>query len=142
MSAAKYDFYIEQGSSFRLALTYKDSEENIIDLTNWCARLIMTTKYKNIAQRSLSTTKIYSTTNVDYTLYKFYIDGPNGKIVFMLPSDVTNDFDFDTANYDLELQSPNEFYGDGGNYTIRLLYGVITINKRQSESDTALDCQL
>lgn len=142
MSAAKYDFYIEQGSSFRLALTYKDSEENIIDLTNWCARLIMTTKYKNIAQRSLSTTKIYSTTNVDYTLYKFYIDGPNGKIIFMLPSDVTNDFDFDTANYDLELQSPNEFYGDGGNYTIRLLYGVITINKRQSESDTALDCQL
>ena len=142
MSAAKYDFYIEQGSSFRLALTYKDSEENIIDLTNWCARLIMTTKYKNIAQRSLSTTKIYSTTNVDYTLYKFYIDGPNGKIIFMLPSDVTNDFDFDTANYDLELQSPDEFYGDGGNYTIRLLYGVITINKRQSESDTALDCQL
>lgn len=142
MSAAQYNFSIERGSSFRLSLTYKDSNDNIIDITNWCARLIMTTKYKSISQRSLSTTKIYTSTNVDYTLYKFYIDGANGKIVFMLPSDVTNGFDFDTANYDLELQSPDEFYGDGGNYTMRLLYGVITINKRQSESDQALDCQL
>lgn len=142
MSAAEYNFNIEQGSSFKLSLIYKNSEENIIDITNWCARLVMTTKYKNVAQRSLSVTKIYSTTNIDYTLYKFYIDGPNGKIVFLLPSDVTNNFDFDTANYDLEIQSPSEFYGDGGNYTIRLLYGVITVNKRKSQSDTALDCQI
>jgi hypothetical protein len=141
MSAANYNFNIEQGASFRLSLTYKDSNENIIDITNWCARLIMKTEYKEISKKSLASTKIYSTTNLDYSLYKFYIDGPNGKIVFLLPSDVTNGFDFDTAKYDLELQSPDEFYGDGGNYTIRLLYGVITINKRNSGSNVALDCQ-
>lgn len=141
MSAGIYNFSIEQGSSFRLSLTYKDAQENIIDITNWCARLIMKTQYKDIAKKSLSTTKIYSTTNIDYSLYKFYIDGPNGKIVLLLPAGVTNDFDFDTAKYDLEIQSPDEFYGDGGNYTIRLLYGVITINKRNSEANLELECQ-
>lgn len=142
MSAAQYNFSIEQGSSFRLALTYKDSQENIIDITNWCARLVMTTQYKELAKKNLSTVKMYSTTNIDYSLYKFYIDGPNGKIVLLLPSDVTNSFDFDTAKYDLELQSPDDFYNNGGNYTIRLLYGVITIHKRYSESETSLDCQV
>lgn len=141
MSAGIYNFSIEQGSSFRLSLTYKDAQENVIDITNWCARLIMKTQYKDIAKKSLSTTKIYSTTNIDYSLYKFYIDGPNGKIVLLLPANITNGFDFDTAKYDLEIQSPDEFYGDGGNYTIRLLYGVITINKRNSEAITELDCQ-
>lgn len=141
MSAGIYNFSIEQGSSFRLSLTYKDAQENIIDITNWCARLIMKTQYKDIAKKSLSTTKIYSTTNIDYSLYKFYIDGPNGKVVLLLPASVTNSFDFDTAKYDLEIQSPDEFYGDGGNYTIRLLYGVITINKRNSEANLELECQ-
>ena len=141
MSAGIYNFSIEQGSSFRLSLTYKDAQDNIIDITNWCARLIMKTQYKDIAKKSLSTTKIYSTTNIDYSLYKFYIDGPNGKVVLLLPASVTNSFDFDTAKYDLEIQSPDEFYGDGGNYTIRLLYGVITINKRNSETAIELDCQ-
>lgn len=141
MPAAEYNFSIDQGSSFRLSAIYKNANEEVINITNWCARLVMKTEYKDIAKKSLSTTKIYSTTNIDYTLYKFYIDGPNGKIVLLLPSDVTNSFDFDSAKYDLELQSPDEFYADGGNYTIRLLYGVITINKRHSRSNTALDCQ-
>lgn len=141
MSASQYNFSIERGSSFRLAATYKDSNNSIIDLTNWCARLTMYTQYKDIAKKSLSSIKVYSTTNVDHSLYKFYIDGPNGKIVLLLPSNTTNTFDFDNAKYDLELQSPDDFYNEGGNYTIRLLYGVISIHKRYSESETALDCQ-
>ena len=41
MGAKLYNFNIEQGTSFRLALTYKDSGDQIIDLTGYCARLVM-----------------------------------------------------------------------------------------------------
>ena len=141
MSAANYNFSIERGSSFRISLVYKDANENPINITNWCARLTMKTEYLSVSKKSLVSTKVYTTTNLDYSLYKFYIDGTDGRLTLLLPSDTTNNFDFDSAKYDLELQSPDEFYGDGGNYTIRLLYGVITIKQRYSSSETALDCQ-
>jgi hypothetical protein len=134
MPAANYNFIIEQGTSFKLALTYKNANHDIVDLTNWCARLIMNPRYNN-------PTKIFSTTNLDHTLYHFYIDGPNGKIVLLIPAETTNGFVFDVAKYELELQSPDDFYTDGGKYTTRVLEGVITIKKRNSEYSETLDCQ-
>lgn len=141
MSAANYNFTIERGTSFRLSLIYKDADQNIVNLTNWCARLTMKTEYLSPSKKSLTSFKTYSTTNIDHSLYKFYIDGAEGKITLLLPADTTNQFDFDSAKYDLELESPDAFYAQGGNYTIRLLYGVITIKQRHSGSDTGLDCQ-
>lgn len=141
MSAAKYDFSIEQGTSHKLTFVHKDGLGNITDLTGWCARLTMKTEYKDIAKKSLASTIIYTTNNTNYSLYKFYIDGPEGKVTLLLPADVTNGFDFDTAKYDLELQSPEDFYTNGGNYTSRVLYGTITLIKRYSSYQTALDCQ-
>lgn len=44
MAAGKYDFSIEQGSSFRIDFIYKDSNKNPVDLTNWCAQLIWKTE--------------------------------------------------------------------------------------------------
>ena len=70
MSAAQYDFSIEQGSSFRLSLVYKDSNGAAIDITNWCARFIWKT--------NSNLTQIYSSGNADVSTYKFTIDGPNG----------------------------------------------------------------
>ena len=132
MPASQYNFIIEQGSSFRMNLIYKDDNGNIIDLTDWCARLTWTTN-KNITQ-------IFTTTNLDYSVYKFSIIGNEGKISLLIPANTTNDFDFNTAKYDLELQSPDDLYVGGGKYTTRLLYGVITISKRFSKSDSSLDC--
>lgn len=60
MAASKYDFDIEQGSSFKLSLVYKDSSKNVVNLTGWCARLVWTT--------SSNTTKIFSTTNQDFNI--------------------------------------------------------------------------
>ncbi len=37
MSAGNYDFKIEQGTSFRMSLVYKDANGDPIDITNWCA---------------------------------------------------------------------------------------------------------
>jgi hypothetical protein len=133
MAASKYDFPIEQGSSFKLSLVYKDSDDNVVDLTGWCSRLIWVT--------NTGTTQVFTTENVNDTSYNFTIDGTNGKIILLIPANTTNLFNFFGAKYDLELQSPEELYAGGGKYTIRLLYGDIEIVKRYTRSGTALECQ-
>lgn len=133
MAASRYDFSIEQGSSFKLSLIYKDSDGNVVDLTNWCARLTLVTN-SNI-------THTFSTDNIDYSVYKFTIDGPNGKITLMIPSETTNNFDFFNGRYDLEIQSPDDLYSGGGKYTIRLLFGIIDIIKRYTNTNNVLECQ-
>lgn len=132
MSAQKYDFPIEQGTSFRLALTYKDKDGNIVDLTDWCARLIW--------QTNTGVTQVFTTENTDLSLYSFTIDGSNGKLIFLLPASITNSFNFSLAKYDLELRSPEDLYEGGGKYTTRILFGTINIVKRFSQAGSEIDC--
>lgn len=133
MAASKYDFSIEQGSSFKLSLVYKDENNNPVDLTNWCARLVWKT--------NTNTTQTFSTENIDYSVYKFSIDPLLGKIVLLIPAATTNSFTFNSSKYDLELQSDDDLYSGGGKYIIRLLYGTINIVKRFSQSSDLLECQ-
>jgi len=132
MAASKYDFAIEQGTSFKISLVYKDSNGNPINLTNWCARLIWKT--------NTNASQTFSSKNTDYSLYKFTIDGVNGKLTLMIPASVTNTYTFSMAKYDLELQSPDDLYASGGKYTIRLLFGTISFVKRFSQSLNQLVC--
>lgn len=134
MAASKHDFTIEQGSSFKISLIYKDNAGNPINLTGWCARLIWKTN-TNIIQT-------FSSDNVDHNVYKFTIDDPNGKLTLMIPSSTTNSFNFNTAKYDLELQSPDDLYSGGGKFTTRLLFGTVSILKRFSQSSQLLNCNL
>ncbi|MFM7796143.1 MAG: hypothetical protein ACKO7N_05200 [Candidatus Nitrosotenuis sp.] len=132
MSAGKYDFSIEQGSSFTLSLVYKDSNGNPVDLTGWCARLVW---------KSNAGVETFSTETVN-PVYRFDIDEPNGKLILQFPASVTNEFNFSTAKYDLELQSDDDLYNGGGKYTTRILYGTITLIKRFSQTSTVLECNL
>ena len=132
MAAEKYDFTIEQGSSFKMSLIYKDSDGNAVDLTSWCARLTWKT--------NTNITQTFSSTNVDYSVYKFTIEPLIGKLTLMIPANTTNGFDFNTAKYDLELKSDNDLYNGGGKYISRLIYGNVTITKRFSQSTTLLEC--
>lgn len=132
MSATKHDFPIEQGSSFRLQLIYKDQDNDPIDLTDYCARLTWTT--------NSGETSIFTTENMDLSLYSFTIDGPNGTLILMLPASKTNILNFDIAQYDLEIQSDVDLYTGGGKEVIRLLYGTITLIKRYSQTNTLLQC--
>lgn len=134
MAASKYDFSIEQGSSFKLSLVYKDDNNNPIDLTDWCARLTWKT--------NTNTTQTFSTENIDYSVYKFIIEANIGKITLLIPATTTNSFSFNTAKYDLELQSDDDLYTGGGKNIIRLLYGTVTVVKRFSQSTTLLDCDI
>lgn len=132
MPATKYDFNIEQGTSFRLSLVYKDSNGSPIDLTNWCARLVWKTD-SNVTQS-------FITTNTDYSIYKFSIDPTLGKLTLLIPPETTNGFNFSRARYDLELQSDYDIYTGGGKSVIRLLYGNIVLIKRYSNTDELLEC--
>lgn len=133
MPASKYDFPIEQGSSFKLSIIYKNNSEVPIDLTGWCARLVWTTD-EGVLQT-------FSTTNMDMSLYKFEIIGASGQLLLQIPAATTNTFTFSSAKYDLEIESPSEMYSGGGNQIIRLLYGTVTIKLRYSEEDDLLECQ-
>jgi len=132
MAASKYDFAIEQGTSFKISLIYKDADGNPVNLTNWCARLIWKT--------NTNMTQVFSSDSTDYGVYKFIIDPIVGKLTLMIPSITTNSFAFNSAKYDLELQSPDDLYGGGGKYTTRLLFGTVSIVKRFSQSTSQLEC--
>lgn len=132
MGASQYNFSIEQGSSFKISLIYKDSNGDPIDITDWCARLTWRT--------SSNATQVFTSSNLDKTVYDFNLEGSLGKINLLFPAGTTNDFDFNNAKYDLELQSDDDHYSQGGKYVIRLLYGTVTIEKRFSKSTTALEC--
>lgn len=131
MAASKYDFSIEQGTSFKLSLRYKDAAGVPIDLTGWFVRLIWKT--------NTNSTQTFSSDNVDYSVYKFIIDDLDGKITLMLPASTTNNFNFNTAKYDLELRSPEDLYDGGGKFSTRLLFGTINIVKRFSQASSALE---
>jgi hypothetical protein len=132
MAAKKYDFSIEQGTSFKIAITYKDKNKNTIDISNYCARLIWTT--------DTGITQVFTTDNTDPSLYSFSIDGLNGKITLMLPASITNSFNFAVAKYDLELRSDADLYTGGGKEVSRLLYGTATLIKRNSKETSNLSC--
>lgn len=132
MAASKYDFAIEQGTSFKISLIYKDANGNPVNLTNWCARLIWKTNTNAI--------QIFSSDNQDHGVYKFIIDPTLGKLTLMIPAITTNNFIFNSAKYDLELQSPDDLYSGGGKYTTRLLFGTVSIVKRFSQSNDNLVC--
>lgn len=133
MSAGNYDFSIEQGTSFRMSLVYKDANGDPIDITDWCARLTWRT--------SSNVTQIFTTENTDLTAYKFEIVGSEGRINFLLPASTTNSFDFSSAKYDLELQANYNHYTEGGKYTVRIVYGTVNVIKRNSKLEVPLECQ-
>jgi hypothetical protein len=132
MAASNYDFSIEQGTSFLLSLIYKNAEGIPVDITDWCARIIMTT--------NKGTVLTFTTDNVNLAEYNFVIDGPLGLITWMLPATTTESFTFSLAKYDFELQTPDEIYPSGGKDISRILYGTIDIIERYSETTTTLSC--
>ena len=131
MAASKYDFAIEQGTSFRLSFIYKNASGVAQNLTNWCARITWVTNAGATQEFSSDTTN---------SIYSLDVDGPNGKVTFNLPAETTNNFNFYSAKYDIELQSPDEIYAGGGKYTTRILYGIVSIIKRFSNTNDKLEC--
>lgn len=131
-NAKQYNFSIERGSSFRIVFTHKDENNNPINITGWCARLVLKTHDGEVYD--------FNTSNTNYSQYKFSTDGPSGTMSLMIPASTTNNFDFVQGKYDLELQLPEELYAGSGPKIIRILYGTINVVSRFSNTLDILSC--
>jgi hypothetical protein len=132
MSASRYDFIIEQGSSYQISFFYKDSDSQPIDLTNWCARLVWKTDTGIIQE--------FRSGNEDHNEYTFSLNDSTGEIRLLLPASTTSNFKFTSAKYDLDLKSPAVFTDAGDNYVSRILYGTVSILARGSATTTDNIC--
>ena len=131
MPAANYNFTIEKGTAFVISFEYQDDTNTAINLTNWCARLRWVDNNGNITTYN---------TNVRNSSYEFTIFPKAGKITLKIPASQTAAFDFTSANYDLELQEPNDLYSGGGKKVFRILQGSVTLQERNVTDTDAFSC--
>ena len=112
MSAATYNFEIEQGTSLNKPVVWKDSNGVVVNLTGYTARM-----------------QIRETIDSDEVLLE--LSTANGKIVLTPaqgkvtlefdPEDTSGEF-WTRGRYDLELTS-------GSGFVTRLLKGKVTLSK-------------
>mgnify|MGYP003504288579 CR=1 FL=1 len=117
MSAAVYDFTIEQGTTHRMSFLWEDSEGAPINLTDYTARM-QARKAFNADEKMIAAT----TENGMITLIPL-----TGEVQIELPEDITTTFIWPQALYDLELVSLD------GTVT-RLVQGLITISREVTRS--------
>ena len=107
-----YNFTINQGESFTRTLTWNDSDNNPIDLTNYTARM-------QLRCRKDSNDIIISLTTENG---RITLGGELGTIALKIDAIDTESLDFSDARYDLEMI-------DGSNIVTRLLEGIVKLNK-------------
>lgn len=112
MTAGAYDFTIEQGATFSLPITWKDSLGVPVPLVGLLARMqLRATLASAIVIHSLTTE------NGEITLTS------PGNILLEIGADITAAFTFKTASYDLEIYDPADL-----TIVRRLLSGYIILS--------------
>ncbi len=120
MAAGRYSITIEQGSTFELNVTYKDSTGTPINLTNYSARMqIRATHDANVVLASL-------TTSLDSDGTGITITAASGALYMRLSAASSSNLSFNQAVYDLEI------YSGSGNteYVTRILEGRVKLSKQ------------
>ena len=112
MAAAQYDFFVEQGATFQKIITWKDADDNPINLTSFTARM----QFRR-AKRSDDVLYSANTENGMITL-----GGAAGTITIDIPAEETEAFGFRRAVYDLEVES-------AGGIVTRLIEGSVELSR-------------
>lgn len=132
MAAGKYSFVIEQGTTVKFEIQYKDSNSQPVDLTGYSAKMQIRSGYSDNNPTTYLT--LSSSLNPDGTgLNMAGSNGVNpptsGTIGINISPYTSSLLTFDTAYYDLEIQS-----GSGTNYTVnRLLEGQVRLSKQVTD---------
>ena len=100
MAAAIINLELEQGSAYQRTFLYLDSSGKPVDLSGYCVLL----QWRTDANTTSSFSNKY--TGQDYSLSA----NADGRIVLLIPSKTTNNYSFNNAVYDLDIQEPNEQY--------------------------------
>ena len=124
MAAGKYNFVIEQGTTVRIDLAYKDASGSAIDLNGYSGRMQIRPDFAD----NTKTSYIYlsSSLNADGTGLNFsgssgLIPPVSGTIGIFISAPSSSALNFDTAYYDLEIQT--------GSIVTRLLQGTIKLSR-------------
>jgi len=110
MAAGLYDITIEQGATFQLNLTWKDSNGSPINLTGYSARMQVRESYES----EDVIVSLVSPTNIT-------LGGALGTILITIANSVTSSLSFVEGVYDLELIV--------GSTVTRLLQGKAIISR-------------
>lgn len=111
MTAGQHDITIEQGATFRLSLVWRDSAGALIDVTGYTARMQVRRRHTTEDPPALSLTSAAG---------DIVLGGAAGTIVITAAATVTDDIDFKTGVYDLEME-------DVDGFVTRLIEGSVTI---------------
>lgn len=95
--AASYNFTIPKSTDFELDLTWKGSDKQPVDLTNWTAKMQI---------RSIAGGDLY----IDLTTENngIALGGTAGTIHIHIDHTVTGDIDWEKGVYDLHMISPGD----------------------------------
>ena len=124
MSAGKYSFSIDQGSTFKLAIQYLDSNSTPISLSGYHGRMQIRSDYADNSNTLYVT--VSSSIDADGTGLNFNgLNGDqpltSGSIGITISADKTTSMSFESGYYDLELYS--------GSFVTRILEGLVLVNK-------------
>lgn len=125
MSAGKYSFTIEQGTTVNFEIQYKDSNSTPVDLTGYSGRMqFRPTVTSNTVYLTLSSSLQSDGTGLNFSGSNGTTPPTSGSIGIYISSCTSSLLSFDTAYYDLEIYS-----GSSCPYTIRLLEGQVKLSK-------------
>lgn len=125
MAAGKYSFTIEQGTTVKFEIQYKDSNNSPIDLTQYTGRLqIRPTVTSDTVYLTLSSSLQPDGTGLNFSGSNGTTPPVSGTIGIFISSCTSSLLSFETAYYDLEIYS-----GSSCPYTLRLLEGQVRLSK-------------
>lgn len=110
---ARYDLTIEQGTTFRRVVDYRDASGGPFDLTGWEARL----QVRQVKPRGSVVTELTTAAGETVSL-----EPVEGRVVVTLSSELTASMPAGNYAYHLDLVAPA---GD----VIRILRGVVTVRR-------------
>ena len=129
MAAGKYSFTVQQGSTLRFRIDYKDSNNLPVDLTGYQSRMIIR---PDVASSTVICSLSSVTTDVDGTGLNMtpVISGvtypkSSGSIEITISAASSSLFTFGEAVYDLEIYSGSA----PGTYVDRILEGRVKLTK-------------
>lgn len=121
MSAGRYSFTIEQGSTLNLELQYKDASGNPIDLTDYSGRMqIRPSTSSPTVYISLSSSLQADGTGLNFSGSNGTTPPSSGSIGVYISAASSSMLNFDTGVYDLEITS--------GSFVSRILEGQVKLS--------------
>jgi hypothetical protein len=122
MSAGKYSFVLEQGSTFDIEIQYKDTTGSAVDLSGYSGKMqIRPTIASETVYLTLSSSLNGDGTGLNFSGSNGSIPPTSGSVGIFISATSSSALDFTEAVYDLEITS--------GSIVTRILEGKVKLSK-------------